>query len=137
LFYRLSLGNGVAMRTPAGKDCPHYYADFNRGRRVQECRLIEENNASPPWQSNDCAQCQVPDILRANASPLMELKLTVRAGLVFGIGRHLDISATCDKHSVPIPDPFVGCEQCNAERPTIQAFLDSLERDSPNDPITP
>ena len=122
------------MKTPAGKDCPHYYADFNRGRRVQECRLIEQNKASPGWQAADCSHCTVPDILRANASPAMRLGLTVRPGLVFGLGRHLDLIATCDKHNIMIKDPFVGCEQCNAERPAIHAFLDSLERDMPDDP---
>ena len=121
------------MRTPAGKDCPHYYADFNRGRRVQECRLIEQNKTSPAWQPADCGNCKVPDVLRANASPSMRLELTVRPGLVFGLGRHLEMAASCDKHNIVIKDPFVGCEQCNSERPAIHAFLDSLERDMPDD----
>ena len=121
------------MRTPAGKDCAHYYADFNRGRSVQECRLIEDNKVSPNWQPTDCTNCTVPDILRSNASPSMHLQLTVRPGLIFGLGRHLELTATCDKHNIVIIDPFVGCEQCNAERPAIHAFLDSLERDMPDD----
>jgi len=120
------------MRTPAGKDCPHYYADFNRGRHVQACRMIEQNKLSPLWQPTDCTKCAIPDILRANASPSMRLTLTVRSGIVFSIGRRLDVSAMCDKHNVRINDPFVGCEQCNADRPAIQAFLDSLERDVPD-----
>ena len=31
------------MRTPAGKECRFYYQDYNRGRNVQECRLIKAN----------------------------------------------------------------------------------------------
>ena len=29
------------MRTPAGTECPYYYADYYRGRSKQECRLID------------------------------------------------------------------------------------------------
>lgn len=125
------------MKTPAGQECRYYYADFNRGRHVQACRLIEENKQSPDWQPSDCARCVVPEVLRANASPTMRLTLTVRPGLIFGIGRHLELSAFCSKHNIPISDPFVGCEQCNAERPAIHAFLDSLERDTPDEPPPP
>ena len=28
-----------------------------------------------------------------------------------------------------IPDPFVGCPRCNAERPGLDAFLKALEND--------
>lgn len=114
------------MKTPAGKECPMYYADFHRGRNVQECRLAERNPASAAWQPSDCSRCPVPDILHANASPNMRLILTIHNG-IFGIGRRLNVEAFCDKHNIKIDDPFVGCPQCNAERPGFDKFLNSLE----------
>ena len=65
------------MLTPAGKECPFYYADFHRGRAVEECRQVAANPASAPWRPRDCARCPIPDILRANASPNLRLKLTI------------------------------------------------------------
>jgi len=103
-----------------------YYADFHRTRNVQECRLAERNPQSAPWQPRDCFKCAVPEIVLANASPDMRLKLTIRAGIL-GIGRRLVVEAYCEKHSIPIDDPFVGCPQCNAERPGVDRFLDALE----------
>jgi hypothetical protein len=114
------------MKTPAGKECPEYYQDFNRGRAIQECRLVKRNDRSAPWQPGDCARCSIPEIVRANASENLRLRLTIRAG-IFGIGRALKIEAWCEKHKNPIADPFVGCEQCNAERPGLSAFIDALE----------
>ena len=119
------------MRTPDGKECPLYYADFHRGRHVQECRAHYTPD-SAHWQPNDCARCQVPDILRANASPTLKLTLKLSPGIL-GLGRRLDVIATCTRHGTAIADPFVGCEQCNAVRPGLSAFLDALERDTPPD----
>ena len=114
------------MKTPAGKECPQYYADFHRGRHAQGCRLAQRNPESAPWHPNDCARCPIPDILYANASPNMRLRLTIKPGIL-GIGRHNKVDAFCEKHTVVIDDPFVGCPQCNAERPGIDAFLSALE----------
>jgi hypothetical protein len=121
------------MKTPAGKECPQYYADFNRGRNIQECRLANRNPESAPWHPGDCARCPVPDIVRANASPTMRLKLTIKAGFL-GIGRRNIVEAFCEKHSIRIDDPFVGCPKCNSERSGFDAFreaLDDLEKDNP------
>jgi hypothetical protein len=114
------------MKTPAGKECPYYYADFHRGRNIQECRLVAHNPESAPWRPGDCNRCTVPDILLANASDTLRLRLTIRPG-VLGIGRYNQVEAFCEKHNVKIADPFVGCPQCNAERPGFDAFLDALE----------
>ncbi|MCC7210039.1 MAG: hypothetical protein IT323_22235 [Anaerolineae bacterium] len=114
------------MRTPAGKECPEYYQDFHRQRNIQECRLAKRNPDSARWQPGDCRRCPVPDILRANASPHLRLKLTIRPGFL-GIGRSNLVQATCEKHRQVIEDPYVGCEQCNAERPGLSAFIDALE----------
>ncbi|MEP7289552.1 MAG: hypothetical protein ABI947_27705 [Chloroflexota bacterium] len=115
------------MRTPAGKECPQYYEDLNyRRKEVQECRLAARNPQSAEWHPGDCAKCALPDILRANASPYMRLRLTIKAGFL-GLGRRNEIDAYCEKHNLAIEDPFVGCLKCNAERPSFDAFLDALE----------
>jgi hypothetical protein len=114
------------MRTPAGKECPEYYEDFHRRRNIQECRLAKRNPDSARWQPGDCKRCNVPDILRANASPHLRLKLTIRSGIL-GLGRSVLVEATCEKHRQAIADPYVGCERCNSERPSISAFIDALE----------
>jgi hypothetical protein len=116
------------MRTPAGKECRYYYEDFFRGREVQECRLIQENPESMRWHPSDCARCPVPAILGANSSPDLALKLTVRPKLL-GLGRKLDVTASCLKHHIDIEDPFVGCPKCNAERPGLDIFRQALGED--------
>jgi hypothetical protein len=116
------------MRTPAGKECPHYYQDFNRGRNVQECRLIRTNPASLSWQPGDCAQCPIPDILNANASRYLELKLTKKPKFL-GLGRKLEVTASCALHQIPIKDPYVGCTRCNEERPGLDVFWKALQQD--------
>ena len=120
------------MRTPAGKDCRYYYQDFHRGRSLQECRLIKENLDSLPWKPVDCSLCPIPDILNANASPDMDLKLTVKSRLL-GIGRRVEVIASCIRHKIPIEDPFVGCPECNKERPGLDVFWKALEKDEESD----
>ncbi len=116
------------MRTPAGKECRLYYADYNRGRNIQECRLIKSNPDSLRWQPKYCFQCPVPEILNANASPDMELTLTVTPRLL-GLGRKLEVKAYCTRHRIPIEDPFVGCPKCIAERPGLDLFRQALDDD--------
>lgn len=114
------------MRTPAGKECPHYYEDFNRGRSVQECRLAMANPESLPWRPGDCAKCPVPDILLANASPDMMLELTIRKALL-GFVRQVVVTARCTRHDIPIEDPFVGCPLDAEENDALRLFRDALE----------
>lgn len=114
------------MRTPAGKECPYYYADFHRGRSLQRCRLVEQNPASLPWQPKDCSKCPVPEIAAANASPHLQLTLTI-APMVLGLGRRLTLSANCSKHGIALEEPHIGCPQCIAERPGLDAFRRALE----------
>jgi hypothetical protein len=113
------------MRTPAGKECLHYYEDFHRGRTTQECRLVKENPESAPWRPKDCARCPVPEILMANASETMHLRLTIRPVLL-GFVRQMKVDAWCDKHDVPIEDPYTGCPICAEENPALQVFRDAL-----------
>lgn len=120
------------MRTPAGKDCPHYHADFHRGRNIQECRLAQQNPASLQWKPGDCSRCTVPDILLANASPHLELLLTIKPKLL-GLGRQIEVSATCIRHRLAITDPYIGCPKCNAERPGLDVFWQALGEDPERD----
>lgn len=114
------------MLTPAGKECPHYYADFHRGRSTQECRLVQGNPDSAPWQPKDCARCPVPDILLANASEHLRLRLTIKPVLM-GFRRVMQVEAWCDKHDIPIENPYVGCELCAEDNPGLKLFRDALE----------
>ncbi|GAB4570495.1 MAG: hypothetical protein Kow0077_04730 [Anaerolineae bacterium] len=114
------------MRTPAGKECPFYYADFHRGHSTQLCRLLENHPESLPWQPGDCKKCPVPAIVAANASPHLHLTLTIKPVLL-GLGRRNELSAHCLKHDILIPDPYTGCPHCNAERPGLDAFKRALE----------
>jgi hypothetical protein len=116
------------MKTPAGKECPHYYADYYRGRDVEECRLAKTNPNSERWIPSDCTRCPVPDILAANSSRDMELKLTITKALL-GIVRRNEVSATCLKHRIRIENPYVGCPKCADERPGMDVFRKALEQD--------
>jgi hypothetical protein len=114
------------MRTPAGRECKHYYEDFHRGRNIQECRLIKVNLESKRWHLNDCVKCPVPVILHANASPDMELKVSVETRFL-GFGRHIKVEASCLRHRIPIPDPHIGCPQCASSRDGLDLFRKALE----------
>jgi hypothetical protein len=114
------------MITPAGKECPHYYEDFNRGREVQECRLAARNPESLRWRPKDCARCAVPDILRANASPSLELRLTIR-GALLGFVRQMRVDARCLKHDIPIADPYTGCPLDAQESDALRLFREALD----------
>lgn len=113
------------MRTPAGKECRHYYEDFHRGRDVQECRLEKQNPNSERWQPSDCSKCPVPDILLANADPDMLLTLTIKRGFL-GLNRRVEVVATSAVDGSIIPDPYVGQLKDN---PALDIFRKALEND--------
>ena len=98
------------MRNPAGEECQHYYEDFNRGREIQECRLIKRNRASLPWTPDLCAKCEVPAVRRRNPSPDLRLELSVSKR--FGLFTRLDLQAFCLRLDCPAEDPKKGCELC-------------------------
>lgn len=114
------------MKTPAGKECKHYYEDYHRGRDIQECRLVKYNPASQPWQPKDCSRCPVPDILLANADPDMELTLTITTGFL-GLGRKLDVTAHSRRDGTEIEDPYVG--RVDPDNPGLDIFRKALEED--------
>jgi biotin carboxylase len=114
------------MQTPAGKECRHYHEDFHRGRNIQQCRLTKENPSSASWKPGDCSKCDVPEILNANASKELQLTVTVKSSLM-GMIRKVEVEAYCLKHHISIQDAYVGCQQCNAERPGLDIFRQALE----------
>lgn len=117
------------MRTPAGKECRHYYEDFHRGRNIQECRLIKYNPESLMWHPSDCAKCLVPAILNANASPNLELKLTVKKRFL-GFGRTLEVEAFCRGEPIKLEDAYTGCDQHLKDHPGLDLFRSALEDDN-------
>jgi hypothetical protein len=106
------------MRTPAGKECRYYYQDFHRGRSIQECRLLARSSDSLPWEPKACQICPVPDILRANGCPHMQL----RARLVRRwFRRRMEVSAYCTDQQVEVADPYVGCGHCHPDAARVLA----------------
>lgn len=114
------------MRTPAGKECRFYYEDFNRGRNIQECRLLKRATGNAKWRPGDCNNCSVPGILWANASEHLELRATIQPGFL-GFGRRITVLASCNKHQVIITDPYAGCPECARERPGLGSLLSKDE----------
>jgi len=105
------------MRTPAGSECPFYYADFHRGRQLQECRLVARTDGGGRWAPDLCARCRVPGIHLANACPNLVLEARVQPGFL-GLGRGVRVSATCTKSGGIVSAPEVGCGLCHI-LPTI------------------
>ena len=102
------------MRTPAGTECKYYYEDFNRGRAVQECRLIQSNPNSAPWKPGLCKKCPIPAILRANACSHMELE--ARVGRRWLVVPQVRVRAYCRQTEQVVTNPMVGCGHCHKER---------------------
>ena len=99
------------MRNPAGAECRFYYEDFNRGREIQVCRLIERNPQSNAWQPRLCKTCPVPAILRANACP--NLTLQAQVGRWWLIFRQVEVRAFCSLTGEEVSEPMVGCGRCH------------------------
>jgi hypothetical protein len=110
------------MITPAGRECRFYYENFHRGHSDQECRLVQNNPRSAPWQPSDCGNCPVPDILLANSNPNLVLEGTVKKGLL-GLNRHVEVKAFCSRHLIDVAQPKVGCPLCAQERPGLQELF--------------
>ena len=108
------------MKTPAGKECKYYYADFHRGRNVQACRLVERNPDSPPWQPSLCHTCPVPEILLANHSDTLKLDGKV-VKKFFGFKQQVEVTGWCSECFSEVPDPKLGCPNCRRtnDRPSI------------------
>lgn len=99
------------MRTPTGKECPHFYGDYYRGRNVEECRLLKA--AGQLWARDLCASCPVPEISLANACEFMQLRPKVGRPLSAGFRPRVQVQAYCDKTQRQVKEPQVGCGECH------------------------
>lgn len=105
------------MRTPAGTECPFYFEDFYRGRDKRECRLLPPA-AQHAWSPDLCSRCSVPRIVLANACPRLVLEARVVSGPL-GIGRRMQISASCTRTLAEVREPEIGCGHCHEPGPSI------------------
>lgn len=103
------------MRTPAGKECKHFFGDYHRGRNQEECRLIQNNPDSQPWQPKYCQICPVPDVLRNNGCPHLKLSGEAKKGFL-GFGSGMQIEGWCSEYFLDVKDPNVGCGHCHEFR---------------------
>jgi hypothetical protein len=103
------------MRTPDGRECPHYYVDVHRWHEGRaECRLLEGTPDAERWQPTLCRACPVPEIRRANACERMVLHARVaRRVLQFWKGPQVKVTATCTRSRGPVDDPYRGCGYCH------------------------
>ncbi len=100
------------MRTPAGKECKFYYADYYRGNETQECRLIARNPEGGRWRPGLCSRCPVPDILQRNACEHLVIEARVQRSML-GLQDRVKVYAVCSKHLVEVARPEVGCGHCH------------------------
>lgn len=108
------------MRTPFGKECPYFFGDYYRGRNQEECRLIQSSSSPKKWTSELCKNCPIPGILQANSCSNMILEAEV-SSVIFGIGKHIAVTAYCTKSKKKVKEPHIGCGECH---PLPEIFLD-------------
>ena len=99
------------MKTPAGKECPHFYGDYYRGRDVEECRLLKAQGEQ--WSRDLCNTCPVPEIARANSCQYMKLKVRIVRPISAVFQRRVRVSAFCEKSERDVTEPQIGCGECH------------------------
>jgi hypothetical protein len=99
------------MKTPAGRECPHFYGNYFRGRNTEECRLLQLH--SQQWTRDLCKTCPVPDIVRANSCQHMKLKVTVARPITSVFQRRVQVNAFCEKTKRDVLEPQIGCGECH------------------------
>ena len=99
------------MKTPSGRECPHFYGDYYRGRNVEECRLLKLSAQN--WSRDLCKTCPVPDIARANSCEHMQLNLSITRPITAIFQRRVQVTAHCDKTNRDIAEPQIGCGECH------------------------
>jgi len=100
------------MKTPAGKECPHFYGDYFRGRNAEECRLLK--SAGEAWTRDLCSTCPVPAISQANACEFMQLRAKVARPLSAAFLRRVQVQAYCEKSDTNVKEPYIGCGECHS-----------------------
>lgn len=100
------------MKTPAGRECPHFFGDYFRGRNIEECRLLKLHGQA--WSPDLCKTCPVPDIARANSCENMVLKTTVTRPFTAMFQHRVQAIAYCEKSNRDVAEPQIGCGECHA-----------------------
>lgn len=114
------------MRTPAGVECPYFYGDYRRGKKQEECRLLEESVPPQRWTPDLCRTCPVPGITRANACPHLILSGEVHKSWL-GLVRRVKVTSYCKQSQQAVTEPHIGCGQCH---PIPSVFM--KEHDDPD-----
>ncbi|MBM3144172.1 MAG: hypothetical protein FJ010_04215 [Chloroflexi bacterium] len=104
------------MRTPAGKECKHFYGDYYRGREREECRLLMKSTPPQNWTPKLCFKCPMPGIQQANACEFMQLNARVQR-LFFILPPEVIVTAHCTKSHQEVPEPHIGCGSCHTLPP--------------------
>jgi len=100
------------MRTPAGKECKHFYGDYYRGREREECRLLMKSTPPQIWKPRLCAACPAPGILQANACEHLQLEGKIQRPFLI-LPLQVKITAHCTKSHQEVPEPHIGCGSCH------------------------
>jgi hypothetical protein len=109
------------MRTPAGKECSYFYGDYYRGRKHEECRLLNSTSPPLPWKARLCSTCPVPNIQMANSCQHLGLSPRLARPFPFVV-QQVQVRTYCMKTQRTDFDPHIGCGTCHelppiAERP--------------------
>ncbi|MBK8420148.1 hypothetical protein [Candidatus Villigracilis saccharophilus] len=108
------------MKTPSGRECPHFFGDYYRGRNIEECRLLKLHGQA--WSSDLCKTCPVPDIARANSCQYMQLRLTVVRPITAMFQRRVQVTAFCEKSNSSVAEPQIGCKDCHSMLSTFEVI---------------
>jgi hypothetical protein len=114
------------MRTPAGKECQYFYADYYRGRNHQECRLLGDASPALKWEPALCETCPAPEIQLANACQHMLLIPRLDRPFPF-LRRQVRVSTSCPHSGRSDFDPHIGCGKCHELPFTLSG--DVIEQD--------
>jgi hypothetical protein len=108
------------MKTPFGKECKFFYADYFRGKHFEDCRLINKPDKTRSWDVLYCRNCPVPTILLSNACPNMILTAVIEKRFLF-LRKRVKVTAYCTKNHDKVKEPKVGCGSCH-ENLNIEVF---------------
>lgn len=99
------------MKTPAGRECPHFYGDYFRGKNVEECRLLKSQGQV--WTRDLCRTCPVPEIARANSCLHLKLNTSVTRPFLALFQKRVQINSYCEKSKRTVAEPQIGCGECH------------------------
>lgn len=83
--------------------CRFYHEDSHRKSHKKECRLIQRNPASEPWEDRFCGNCPVPEILKHN--PCANLALEGEVTSRWGFFPKVHVFAVCALKMDKVADP--------------------------------